>query len=84
MTVSTLSTKKPTQRERLLAHLQSGSSLMRVEAWSKLGILEAPARISELRSMGYAIKTEMMTVKNRFGENVRIASWTMDCDGGDK
>ena len=84
MSLSTQAKKKPSQRERLLSHLQSGESLMRVEAWSRLGILEAPARISELRSMGHDITTEMMTVKNRFGENVRIASWTMNSVVGDK
>lgn len=50
---------------------------MRVEAWSQLGILEAPARISELKAQGHDIKTQMIEVKNRYGEPVRIAEWSM-------
>ena len=73
----TSTAKRPSQRERLLEHLQSGKSLMRLEAWEQLGILEAPARISELKSQGYDIKTETITVRNRYGEPVRIASWYM-------
>ena len=73
-----MSDKKKTQGERLLEYLQAGNSLMRLEAWSMLGIIEAPARISELKSKGHNIKTEMVTVKNRYGEPVRIASWSME------
>ena len=76
-TTTPQSTIRPSQKERLLAHLQSGKTLMRVEAWSALGILEAPARISELKSKGHKIKTTMITVKNRYGEPVRIAEWSM-------
>ena len=68
---------KKTQGDRLLEYVQAGNSLMRLEAWSMLGIIEAPARISELKAKGHNIKTEMVTVKNRYGESVRIASWSM-------
>jgi len=36
------------QQERILSYLQEGNVLTRLNAWSELGILEAPARISEL------------------------------------
>lgn len=65
------------QKARLLEYLQAGNTLRRLDAWNELGILEAPARISELRAQGIEIKTEMITVKNRFGENVKIAEWSM-------
>lgn len=63
------------QRDRLVEHFDSGKTLTRLDAWRKLGILEAPARISELRGAGYPIVTEMVTVKNRYGERVRVAKW---------
>ena len=68
---------KITQGDRILNHLESGLTLNRVDAWSTLGILEAPARISELRAKGYPIITTMIRVINRFGESIPIAEWSM-------
>jgi hypothetical protein len=65
------------QKQRILAHLRSGKTLTRLESWDVLGVLECPARISELRARGYHIETEMVPVINRFGEVVRVAKWRM-------
>ena len=66
-----------TQKERILEHLKSGRLLTRLNSWDELGIIEAPARICELKADGYSIKTKMVTVINRYGEKVRIAQWSM-------
>ena len=66
-----------TQKQRILNHLKEGKTLTRLNSWSELGILEAPARISELRADGHNIKTEMIAVINRFGERVKVAKWSM-------
>ncbi len=63
------------QRERIVDYLESGQVLTRLNAWDELGILEAPARISELRSEGHQIITTMIDVKHRYGEPVRVAEW---------
>ena len=65
------------QRERILDWLKSGKTLNRLNSWDQLGVIEAPARISELRAAGHVIETKMVTVRNRYGEDVRIALWTM-------
>jgi len=65
------------QRDRILQHLKAGHQLTRLNAWDILGVLEAPARISELRASGWPIRTEMLEVENRYGEKVRIAKWSM-------
>ena len=67
-----------TQQERILEYLKEGKTLTRLNAWDQLGILEAPARISELRSKGYEIMSKRKAVLNRFGEKVWIATWFMD------
>jgi hypothetical protein len=64
------------QGPRILRHLMKGNTLQRLEAWDTLGILEAPARISELRSEGHDIHTELMPITNRYGERVMIAKWS--------
>ena len=66
-----------TQCERLLAHFKSGKTLTRLDSWESLGIIEAPARISELRAAGHRITTTMRGVTNRYGEPVQIAEWMM-------
>lgn len=63
------------QRDRILEHLRSGKTLTRLNSFKELGVIEAPARISELRTLGHDIQTTMITVKNRFDENVRVAKW---------
>lgn len=64
------------QRERIKEYLDKGGVLTRLDAWDKIGCLEAPARISELRASGYPVKTTMIKVTNRYGEPVRVAQWT--------
>lgn len=66
-----------TQGERILDYLQAGKTLTRLNSWSELGVLEAPARITELRQRGYEIRTKMVEVTNRFGEKTRVAEWSL-------
>jgi len=65
------------QQDRILNYLKAGRKLTRLNAWDELGILEAPARISELRAQGHQIKTRMFPVNNRYGEIVKIAEWSL-------
>lgn len=67
------------QQDRILNYLQDGRVLTRLNSWTELGILEAPARISELRAKGHQIETKMVPVRNRFDEIVKIAHWTLKC-----
>jgi hypothetical protein len=66
-----------TQQDRILEYLKEGKTLTRLNAWDNLGILEAPARISELRNKGHNIQTGFKTVLNRYGEKVKIAEWRL-------
>ena len=59
----------------MLQYLKQGKVLTRLNAWDELGVIEAPARISELRYEGHTILTTMKPVLNRYGESVRIAEW---------
>lgn len=66
-----------TQQDRILEYLKEGKTLTRLNAWDNLGILEAPARISELRNKGHQIQTGFKTILNRYGEKVKIAEWRL-------
>ena len=65
------------QIKRVKEYLESGQTLNRLMAWDELGILECPARISELRASGVEIVTKRKTVTNRYGESVSIAEWSI-------
>jgi hypothetical protein len=65
------------QKDRVLQYLKQGKVLTRLNAWDELGVIETPARISELRHEGHEIQTAMKPVINRYGESVRIAEWFM-------
>ena len=63
------------QKDRVLQYLKQGKVLNRLNAWDELGVIETPARISELRHEGHEILTTMKQVLNRYGEQIRIAEW---------
>lgn len=67
---------KNTQNEMIIKHL-STDKLRSVEALNKYGIYRLAARISELRKQGYGIKTEMVTIKNRFNVDINIAEYSL-------
>lgn len=72
-----MTSKTQTQTARVLAWLQEGRPLDRVKAWNTLGVIEAPARISELKARGHTIVTTTKTIKNRFDEEIRVAEWRL-------
>ena len=65
------------QCKRILEHLEKGEILTRLTAWQELGIMNPTARISELRSKGFDIKTKMVEVKNRWNEKCKVAEWKL-------
>lgn len=70
--------KRPTQCDRLLCYMSTHpNGVTQVEALNDLGILRLASRISELRNDGCSIQKEMVTVKNRFGENCKIARYRL-------
>lgn len=58
---------KMTQCDIVLWHLQNVGTLTRAQAMSEYGIVELPARICELKRLGYNITSERGTSYNRFG-----------------
>lgn len=65
------------QKQRILKFLSEGRKLTRLNSWERLGILEAPARISELKKEGHEIKKRNRKVVNSYGEERTIAEWYM-------
>ena len=70
--------KKATQCEHILRDLKRGWGITQAKAYEKYGILRLSGRISDLREMGYSIKTNMIAVKNRYGETCYVAEYRLE------
>lgn len=67
-----------TQKERVLEHLNSYGSITQLEAIKEYVIMRLASRIKDLKNDGYSIKKEMVESKNRWGEIVRFAKYTLN------
>lgn len=70
---------RPTQCERLVEYMKKHptNGVTQIDALNELGILRLASRISELRSDGYVIEKEMISVKNKFGEKCFVARYRL-------
>jgi hypothetical protein len=69
-----------TQNARLYYHLAIGGTITPLSSWLDLGIYRLSARINDLRKLGWPIETERVKVKNKYGEEVRVAEYRMICE----
>ena len=58
--------------------MQTFGSITAFEAFRDLGVMRLAARISDLRKLGYAIQSETITVKNRFGEDCYVKKYSLE------
>lgn len=63
---------KQKQTDRVLAYMEKHGSITQFEALSEISVMRLASRISDLRKQGFLIKSEMVTVCNRFGEKCRV------------
>ena len=61
------------QNDAILRALQAGEQLTPIDALKRFGSFRLGARILELRDLGYAIETEIVTLENR----KRIARYSL-------
>lgn len=67
-----------TQNQRILDYIDQFGAITQYDAFLDLGIMRLASRISDLRKRGYPIKSEMVGVKNRFGEDCRVKRYTIE------
>ena len=66
-----------TQCDMILRYMQDNGSITQIEAASEIGCYRLSGRIYDLRAMGYEIKKEMQTKKNRYGRAVSFAKYSL-------
>lgn len=67
-----------TQKERILQHLKYHGKINPLEAWTEHGVYRLSDVIFKLRKEGKQIKTEMTKVKNKFNEDIEIATYFIE------
>ena len=67
-----------TQCEMIMQHLEQYGSITAAEAMNEYGIARLASRISDLRKDGVRIQRKMVTAKNRFGESVSFAEYSLE------
>ena len=68
---------KATQADRILQYMEQFGSITQLEAIKDLGCMRLASRISDLKRKGIPIKSEMVGVKNRFGETSYISQYSL-------
>ena len=66
------------QTERILRHLQDVGEITPMDAIRDYGIMRLGARIWDLKHLGYPIRTEIKTGKNRYGEDTHWAVYRLE------
>nr|DAP68429.1 MAG TPA: helix-turn-helix domain protein [Caudoviricetes sp.] len=74
-----------TQCELIQRHLEDYGSITSLEAMQEYGIMRLASRISDLKKLGFPIRKEMVSGKNRYGEPTSYAQYSIvaagDADG---
>lgn len=69
---------KPTQNQRILDYIAEFGSITQLEALQDLGVMRLASRVSDLRRLGYPIKSETEAVKNRYQETCHIKRYSLE------
>lgn len=68
---------KSTQNERILWYMANYGGITQLEALRDLGVMRLASRISDLRKAGHDIKSETVTVKNKFEEDCHVSRYSL-------
>ena len=69
---------KITQKELVLEYLKKNHKITDREAYMEFGIRRLAARVSEIREIGYPVKTVLVTKPNRYGKNTTFAEYHLE------
>ena len=69
--------EKVNQCDKILAYIRENGSITPLDALREFGCMRLASRISDLKRLGYTIKRTMETSKNKYGEPVSYARYTI-------
>lgn len=65
------------QCERIVQYMKDFKTITSAEAMTELGVYRLASRINDLRKQGIAIHKETVSAKNRYGETVHFAQYSL-------
>ena len=68
---------KRTQCERILDYIAENGSITQLDALKEFGCMRLASRISDLKRQGVPVKRTMETAKNRYGEPISYARYSI-------
>lgn len=68
---------KLTQCDKIVEYMKKYGSITQLQAYVDIGCVRLPSRIHDLKRKGYTIGREMIKVKNRDGDYVPIAKYSL-------
>ena len=66
-----------TQCEKIVDYINEFGSITQLEALKEIGCFRLASRINDLKRKGYNIRKDMITVKNRYDEPVKVARYKL-------
>ena len=66
------------QTERIIRHIHDYGSITSWEVMQEYGIMRLASRICDLRRLGYPIIVERVAAKNRYGERISYAKYSLE------
>ena len=69
--------KEMTQTEKILKYIEENHSITPLEALREFGCFRLASRMCDIKQMGYNVQKTMESAKNRAGEPVRYARYTI-------
>ena len=73
-----MSEARVSQSEMILKHMMDCGSITTWEAYEDYGCTRLPARISDLKKKGHVISKTTVSKKNRYGNLVSFARYTLE------
>lgn len=70
--------KSNTQHARIAEYMTRWGWITPLDAWQQLGISKLATRISEMKRDGWGIYSEYVTVRTRFGEEIKVKRYRLD------
>ena len=68
---------KMTQCDRILQYIEENGSITQLDALREFGCMRLASRMCDIKKMGYPVKKEMETAKNRYGEPISYARYSI-------
>ena len=67
-----------TQNQRVLEYIEEHGSITQLEALRDISVMRLASRISDLKDQGVNIKSQTVTVKNKYGETCRVKQYSIE------